>query len=136
MLQQADVVTFHQRYPANRFGIGFVLADQICEQVPDPIVGKEPPKLPDQIVDRGLLVSRLRTGQVEVLGVHIRCQCTVGKKDVKHILLQCSITAGVRSEAKKALGVKQLTIIELLWKDRGYEWAEKIWQRFLEAKCD
>lgn len=81
-------------------------------------------------MNRERLISRLRTGYREI---QIRCRCKGAKKDVAHILLTCSLTKHARSKAQKALGVKALTIIILLYEDKGAEWAEEIWQAFIET---
>lgn len=62
------------------------------------------------------------------------CQCKEETQDVQHILLRCSLTQAVRGNAKKALGVKKLTFAGLLYEEKGMEWAERLWQKFAEAK--
>lgn len=76
-----------------------------------------------------MLLGRLRTGQV---AVRIGCQCNDRRKDVDHVLLRCSLTQDLRSQAKRALGVKKLSKVDLLFMKKGHEWAEKIWKRFVE----
>lgn len=103
------------------------LVNQISTQLPAPIT-------PSSAADRDLLIGRLRTGQVKAIGVRIRCPCEVKKKDVEHILVKCSLTKVMRLQARKALGVKTLTRVGLLYQDEGLEWADKIWQRFMEER--
>lgn len=76
-----------------------------------------------------MLLGRLRTGQV---AVRIGCQCNDKRKDVDHVLLRCSLTQDLRSQAERTLGVKKLSKVDLLYTEKGYEWAEKIWKRFGE----
>lgn len=84
--------------------------------------------------DRTSLIGRLRTGQTKALGVRIRCPCEVKKKNVEHILLECLLTKDARSQAKKALGRRNMTLIGLLYNENGHLWAEKIWEKFMEAR--
>lgn len=86
------------------------------------------------IIDRAALISRLRTGQTKALGVRIRCPCEVKKKNVEHIIVECFLTKGARSQAKRALGVRKLTLVVLLYQERGHLWAEHIWETFMEAR--
>lgn len=53
--------------------------------------------------------------------------------NVAHVLVKCSLTKTARSKARKALGVNELSTIMLLYDEKGFEWAEKIWQTFMEA---
>lgn len=66
--------------------------------------------------------------------MQIKCHCEVSKKDVEHILLKCSLTKRARSKARKELGDNKLTRVKLLYDAKYFEWAEKIWQEFMEAR--